>query len=332
MREKPILATHDGTFHCDDVLAYVLIRRWLAQEGKTEIELVRTRDANVYKDADFVWDVGAVYDPETHRYDHHMPGALLRDDGVPYSAAGLVWLNLGFDICHELYGGFRTKYSAEAEELYQMFMDQDIKFVDWTDDGRSLVEENRLNLDMGLAGLVDAFNQQWFEREPRAGDENFKFLQAARMVESVVISRLSKLQATIEARKTVQKAFDDGQDPYVLVLERNMPWQDAVAHLNLPTLYAVYPSTRNGNEWMVACMSTKPGGFTPTHPFPENWGGLRGDELAKVSGVDNAIFCHKHRFCAAASTLAGAVNLAQNSIEYSQAPSPARDNAPPRGL
>jgi len=31
-------------------------------------------------------------------------------------------------------------------------------------------------------------------------------------------------------------------------------------------------------------------------PLPQEWAGLRDEELAKVSGIPGAIFCHKGRF------------------------------------
>jgi uncharacterized UPF0160 family protein len=31
-------------------------------------------------------------------------------------------------------------------------------------------------------------------------------------------------------------------------------------------------------------------------PLPEEWAGIRDEELRKVSGVNGAIFCHKGRF------------------------------------
>jgi uncharacterized UPF0160 family protein len=33
--------------------------------------LIRTRDASKLSECDIVVDVGGVYDPATHRYDHH---------------------------------------------------------------------------------------------------------------------------------------------------------------------------------------------------------------------------------------------------------------------
>ena len=53
--------------------------------------LVRTRDEAAIAKADVAWDVGAVYDAAASRFDHHQRGAPVREDGLHYSAAGLVW-------------------------------------------------------------------------------------------------------------------------------------------------------------------------------------------------------------------------------------------------
>ena len=45
----------------------------------------RTRDENVLKDCDIVVDVGAVYDPDQHRYDHHQKSVSYRLVPRPYS-------------------------------------------------------------------------------------------------------------------------------------------------------------------------------------------------------------------------------------------------------
>ena len=48
--------------------------------------------------------------------------------------------------------------------------------------------------------------------------------------------------------------------------------------------------------------------------FPASWGGLEGEPLVKVSGVSDAIFCHKNRVLAGARTKEGAVNLARKAL------------------
>ncbi|MFC7611862.1 MYG1 family protein [Teichococcus aestuarii] len=50
--------------------------------------LTRTRDAAIIAAADIVWDVGARYDAEARRFDHHQRGAPTRADGTPTAPPG----------------------------------------------------------------------------------------------------------------------------------------------------------------------------------------------------------------------------------------------------
>jgi uncharacterized UPF0160 family protein len=89
---RPILVTHSGRFHCDDVFAYAIFRLSLGlTEAGRDHTVIRTREPAVIKAANIAWDVGLVFDPQAGRFDHHQRGAPLRPDGTPYSAAGLIW-------------------------------------------------------------------------------------------------------------------------------------------------------------------------------------------------------------------------------------------------
>src|SRR5215218_7368889 len=89
---RPLLVTHSGTFHLDDAFAYAVLRLALGLGAAGgDHALVRTRAEAVIAGTDVAWDVGAVYDPTAGRFDHHQRGAPVREDGLPYSAAGLVW-------------------------------------------------------------------------------------------------------------------------------------------------------------------------------------------------------------------------------------------------
>ncbi|KTG35833.1 hypothetical protein cypCar_00047083 [Cyprinus carpio] len=65
---KMKIGTHNGTFHCDEVLACFLLRQ--LPEYK-DAEILRSRDASLLKQCDVVVDVGGEYDPSQQRYDHH---------------------------------------------------------------------------------------------------------------------------------------------------------------------------------------------------------------------------------------------------------------------
>jgi uncharacterized UPF0160 family protein len=90
------VATHDGSFHSDDVFAIAALQLLL---GENEVEVVRVPKDSPSIEADYVVDVGGVYDHERRRYDHHQPGAPVRENGIPYAAFGLVWRHYGADIC-----------------------------------------------------------------------------------------------------------------------------------------------------------------------------------------------------------------------------------------
>ena len=62
-------------------------------------------------------------------------------------------------------------------------------------------------------------------------------------------------------------------------------------------------------------MPKKLGEFTAIKDLPEEWAGKSDDELAKVTGVDDAIFCHPGRFIAGAGSFAGIMKMAQMAIK-----------------
>ena len=73
-----------------------------------DASIVRTRDPAVIEKADIVVDVGAVYDPATHRYDHHQrefQGTFDDKHKIRLSSAGLVYKHFGKRVISELLPG-----------------------------------------------------------------------------------------------------------------------------------------------------------------------------------------------------------------------------------
>jgi uncharacterized UPF0160 family protein len=62
---------------------------------------VRSRDKNIYKNADIIVDVGHVYDPDRSYF---RPSSkkfftLKRKSGIPYASFGLAWKQYGKSLC-----------------------------------------------------------------------------------------------------------------------------------------------------------------------------------------------------------------------------------------
>ncbi|CBZ55376.1 hypothetical protein NCLIV_057990 [Neospora caninum Liverpool] len=65
---RPVIGTHSGKFHEDEVLATVML---LSLPEYQNARIVRSRDPAVLATCDIVVDVGAEYAPEKLRFDHH---------------------------------------------------------------------------------------------------------------------------------------------------------------------------------------------------------------------------------------------------------------------
>lgn len=64
----PKIGTHDGTFHCDEVLGCYMLKQL---PDFKDAEIVRSRKEDVLEECDIVIDVGGVFDSENRRFDHH---------------------------------------------------------------------------------------------------------------------------------------------------------------------------------------------------------------------------------------------------------------------
>ncbi len=306
---RPLLVTHSGTFHLDDAFAYAILRLALGLGAAGEDHtLVRTRDETTIAQADVAWDVGAVHDPAAGRFDHHQRGAPVReDDGLPYSAAGLVWRHHGEAAARALLGlsGMDDLSPAVASEIDR----EVVRRIDGIDNGVGPPGDA-----LGLASLVDDLNTPW--DSPAVGDraaEDAAFLRAADLAAAFLRRRAEAVRSRLAAEAVVLAAHARSADPRVLELGRKLPWEGpAFAHA-LPVLYAVYP-VPNGN-WMVDAMPPEPGSFSQRLPMPEAWAGLRGADLAAASGVPDAVFAHARRFVGAARSREGALEMARRAIE-----------------
>jgi len=306
----PVWATHSGKFHCDEVLAYAVLRLALGLCAPgVDHTLLRTRDAAAIEAADLVWDVGSVFDEAANRFDHHQRGAPVREDGTPYSAAGLVWRVYGERAVAALLPGEASAFAGPVAGRIDETM---IRRVDEIDNGVSANGPVKTDT-LALSRLVEDFNPPWDAPDangPGAGDS--QFLQAAEMVAGVLARRVAAVASVLAAEAQVLAAHAAGADTRILVLERGMPWKNVIFNHDLPVLFAISPAS-NGN-WMIDTVPPEPGSFAQKLPLPEAWAGLQNAELAAATGVADAVFVHVRRFVGAAKSKDGALALANLAL------------------
>jgi len=290
------VATHDGSFHADDVFAVAV----LGLVSDEPLEIVRSREREVIDACDVRVDIGLRSDPATGDFDHHQRGgAGRRDNGIPYASFGLVWRHYGVAACD---GDERAAQDVDRRL---------VQGIDAIDTGftltKSLVGSAR---PMDLTDLVDTYNPQWDE-DASAADRLARFEQAVAAATDILRRVIAGAAARSRAHGLVREAIASAADPRVIELEAPMPWHEAVVTGAPEALYVVYPKT---DGWGVQAVPRELGQFANRRDLPEAWAGLQAEELSRVTGVPDAVFCHTARFLAVARSREGARRLAQLAL------------------
>jgi uncharacterized UPF0160 family protein len=318
-----IIATHSGRFHADDVWAVAALN--LIFPG---CELIRTRDATLIAQANFVVDVGGVWDAPTGRFDHHQKGFIgARDSGVVYASAGLVWKSFG-PRCVEIVAQQRVGHEISPEQARQIASAIDYDLVQYLDMSDTGTARNAPG-SYGLSAVISGFNPTWME-EQKAGTAEAaealrlaQFKRAMAFVEEILINavkyRVGAMLAAAQVRQST--LIEDGQ---VLFLKNgSLPWSSLVRH-EMPTVLFVLSHSVAEDRYMLHTVPTAPDNFIARKDLPAAWAGLQGEELAAVTGVPDAMFCHNKRFIAAARSYEGALQMVRLALAE-----PTAQTAPP---
>lgn len=297
------IATHNGSFHADDVFGVAVLMR--LHPGA---ELVRTRDADVIAKADFAVDVGGEWEAARGRFDHHQRGfAGARASGVVYASAGLVWHAYGVALVEKIYG-------VEDPTLAQGVADAlDIELVQHLDRADTGAAQGAPGL-FGLSALLSQFNTPWDSRSDDDGQAALaNFRRAMAVTTTLLEASLEQLRAKHQGARLVRDAEKvlGGQ---VLVMPRGgLPWGEVVSNEMPDVLFVVYPDSSD-QQFQVHVVPVEPRSFAARKDLPQPWAGLRTAELAAVCGVPDAVFCHNGRFIAGAGSLQGALRMAELAL------------------
>jgi uncharacterized UPF0160 family protein len=291
------VATHDGSLHADEVFAIA------ALSLLEEVDIVRSRDEAVLAAADARVDVGFRSDPDTGDFDHHQrEGAGARPNGIRYASFGLVWRQHGARIC----GG-----DAEVARRVDQSL---VQGVDANDTGQEIVTPVVDGVwPMTVNGVIGAFNPTW-EEELGREEEDARFAEAVALAARILEREIVSARAGRRARALVEAAVARAEDPRVVVLDRNVPWKEVVVTQAPEALFVVYPK-RQG--WGLEAVPRELGSFDNRRDLPAAWGGLDGPALARVTGVDDVLFCHAQRFLAVARSREAIDALATQALDAS---------------
>jgi uncharacterized UPF0160 family protein len=290
-----VIATHDGSFHADEVFAVAA----LSLLGDS-VEVVRTRDPDVQAAADLRVDVGFRYDAGAGDFDHHQRGFdAARANGVRYASFGLVWRAFGARVCD----GDAEVAAAIDESLVQT--------VDANDTGQRLTETLVEGVSpFSISAVIGGFNARWDEQLTR-DEERARFDAAVAFARELLVREIATAASGRRAERIVRAAIAAASDPRVVELPVNAPWKRVLVPETADALFVIYPKRQGfGLEAVPVAL----GSFENRRDLPAAWAGLEGADLVAVTGVDDALFCHAKRFLVVARSHEGIARLADLAL------------------
>lgn len=288
------IITHSGNFHADEVFACATLSIIFGDN----VEIVRSRNPELWEGADIVVDVGGIYNEDSNRFDHHQEGgAGARENGIPYASFGLVWKRYG-----EVLAGSAHAARAIDERLVQ--------FIDAGDNGVETYAKSGEVSPYLINDVIASFRPVW--NEERTIDEGF--FEALLLAKKILEREIIFMRAEEEGATRVLEAYARAEDKRIIVLDNHYPWYRALGDLPEP-LYVVKPDRDNGSKWKIEAVRDDTHSFKNRKDLPSAWAGKRDEELVHISGISDAIFCHNKRFIAVAGSQDGAIKLAKLAVE-----------------
>ncbi|KAF8807432.1 metal-dependent protein hydrolase [Phlegmacium glaucopus] len=325
--EKTI-GTHNGTFHCDEALAVFLLRQ---TNTFHDAALKRSRDPAVLDTCDIVVDVGAVYDESTLKFDHHQRGfteVFGHGFETKLSSAGLIYKHFGRDIIAN-----NIQASLDDPQVHTLWLKlykEFIEAIDAIDNGISQYPNDikpKYHSRTDLSSRVAALNPAWNQSTDSDGVDAL-FAQASLLTGSEFLGKLNfYANAWLPARDILISSIATSKasvDPtgQIILLEQFLPWKQHLLELEADqdtaieankAIYVVYPD-ETANNWRVQAVPVSTDSFESRKALPEDWRGLRDEELSRVSGIEGGIFIHASGFIGGHKTKDGALKIAQTAL------------------
>ncbi|KAG5726133.1 UPF0160 protein C27H6.8 [Termitomyces sp. T112] len=326
---QQVIGTHNGTFHCDEALAVFLLRQ---TDKYRDADLIRTRDPAVLDTCNIVVDVGAVYDESKQRFDHHQRGfteVFGHGFTTKLSSAGLVYKHFGKEIIANT-----TQLPVDdgkVEKLWLKLYKEFIEAIDAIDNGISQYPDDiepKYRSRTDLSSRVSHLNPAW-NQPTDSQTVDTQFGKASRLTGEEFLGRLNYYaHAWFPARDLLFSSIAKSKETIdstgkIILLEQFLPWKEHLFELEADetssiapgeAIYIVYPDETASN-WRIQAVPVSPESFESRKALPEEWRGLRDEELTKVSGIPGGIFIHASGFIGGNKTKEGALEIARAALK-----------------
>jgi uncharacterized UPF0160 family protein len=237
---------------------------------------------------------------------------------VPYASAGLVWREHGARCVSALalaHTGHQLADGQAREIAYGIDADV-VQYLDLSDVGAAKSAPG----GYGLSAVISGYNTNWLD-EQRLGygvaAEEFRLSQFRRAMDvltDVMINAVKYRVGALLALEQVRQAevLEDGK--VVFLKNGALPWSQVVRK-EMPKVLFVISYSIAEQRHLLHTVPVSPESFDARADLPEAWAGLRDAELAAVTGVPDAGFCHNGRFIASARSYEGIRAMASLALK-----------------
>ena len=301
------LVTHSGQFHADDIFSTAFLHVYYRHKDKTiKVKCRRSIKKEDIEKADIVYDIGLVYNPKKLRFDHHQNDAgLIRENGIPYAAFGLVFKHFGTELITLISGEKNKKVIAEIFDIIEKKL---VQHIDAMDNGTATYKQVFKGVD--VATIDNYFQMCKFA----AGVDDMKmidkkFFELVKFSEPI-IENIIDYAVHIQSEKALAvRAYNKAKDKRIIICDRFYSF-------NFNTfpepLLVAYPDLRD--NWSAKNVQTGEDLYDARFYFPESWRGLVEVELEKACGVKGAKFCHKSGFLCVNETKEGLLKMIEIAL------------------
>ncbi len=291
------IATHSGFYHADELFAVATLKVIFEKENK-QVEIIRTRDKDLAFTCDYCIDVGREYNVSKNRYDHHqVDESLTRENGIPYAAFGLIWKHFGDRL-------------VSSKDIFNVIEQKIVQPIDAMDNAVTLSTKNFEGInEYNIASAIYALSQYH-----GASKLNESFFDCLSICEQILVGEINQAEDKQKSKQIVLEAIKDQREPKILILDNYHSWKEIV--LSYPNiLFVLYPDVNTSNWYLQPARNSKEDFGDYRINFPNTWLGKEHQELALISGVEDAVFCHKSGYLAVAKSKDGVKLMAQKVFE-----------------
>jgi len=346
------LVTHDGMFHADDVLAAAILK--LALGTDANFEIIRSQDPNIQKTADILFDAGGVYSPKNGRYDRQQSKSPLRKIKIPKASASLLWHTYQKTVIENTLtaqGYADTEfYRNHLEDTWRYIgghIDSNLLMpidVADSDSGKYVLVSKHssehskaikhvqppkyVHMDSPaytLSAYLKSFNIAWWETSTPANQDS-RFFEAVDVATELLEDTIEEAYWFQQGRQmTIDLALQASHSaaPNILVLDKYIPckshlFAEELTQQNVDIHFLIFPTPdSHTSEWkIVGTAPSRQEWKTVKTPLPLAWKGLSNNELQKVSGYNDAIFCHWDLSFAVFGSKESAVAVANSLLNH----------------